>query len=48
MEAKLGLREKVYDLAPHTDITGARCHPGLVPSLLGVPASELLNRLFAN
>ena len=26
-----------------TNILGARCHPGLASSLLGVPASELLN-----
>jgi AraC-like DNA-binding protein len=31
-------------LPPHTEIIGARCHPGLAPSLLGIPASELLNR----
>ncbi len=32
------------NLAPGTRILGARCHPGLASSLLGVPASELLNR----
>jgi AraC-like DNA-binding protein len=31
-------------LAPDTMIVGARCHPGLAPSLLGLPASELLNQ----
>lgn len=31
-------------LAPGTSIIGARFHPGLAPSLLGVPASDLLNR----
>ena len=31
------------DLPPGTNILGARCHPGLASSLLGVPASELLN-----
>jgi hypothetical protein len=31
-------------LAPGTMIVGARCHPGLAPSLLGLPASELLNQ----
>ena len=31
-------------LAPGTKIIAARCHPGLTASLLGVPASELLNR----
>ena len=31
-------------LAPSTNIIGARFHPGLAPSLLGVPASDLLNR----
>jgi len=34
----------VVALAPHTNIIGARCHPGLAPTLLGIPASELLNR----
>ncbi len=34
----------VAPLAPGTNIIGARCHPGLVASLLGVSASELLNR----
>jgi AraC-like DNA-binding protein len=34
----------VAPLAPGTKIIGARCHPGLVPSLLGIPASELLNQ----
>jgi AraC-like DNA-binding protein len=34
----------VAHLAPGTNIIGARCHPGLAPSLLGIPASELLNR----
>lgn len=33
----------VASLLPGTMIVGARCHPGLAPSLLGVPASELLN-----
>ena len=32
------------NLAPGTNILGARCHPGLASSLLGMPASELLNR----
>jgi hypothetical protein len=31
-------------LAPGTMIVGARCHPGLAPGLLGLPASELLNQ----
>lgn len=31
-------------LAPGTNIIGARCHPGLVRSIVGIPASELLNR----
>ena len=31
------------NLPPGTNILGARCHPGLASSLLGVPASELLN-----
>jgi hypothetical protein len=31
-------------LTPGTMILGARCHPGLAPSLLGLPASELLNQ----
>lgn len=31
-------------LAPGTMILGARCHPGLAPSVLGLPASELLNQ----
>jgi len=31
-------------LAPGTNILGARCHPGLASGLLGMPASELLNR----
>jgi AraC-like DNA-binding protein len=34
----------VAPLAPGTNIIGARCHPGLAPSLLGMPAAELLNR----
>lgn len=34
----------VADLPPGTNILAARCHPGLASSLLGVPASELLNR----
>ncbi len=34
----------VADLAPGTNIIGARCHPGLASTLLGVPASELLNQ----
>lgn len=33
----------VARLPPGTKILGARCHPGLAPSLLGLPASELLN-----
>jgi len=35
----------VARLAPGTIITGARCHPGLAPSLLRLPASALLNQL---
>jgi AraC-like DNA-binding protein len=31
-------------LAPGTMIVGARCQPGLAPSLLGLPASQLLNQ----
>ena len=31
-------------LAPGSMIVGARCHPGLAPGLLGLPASQLLNR----
>ena len=31
-------------LAPGTIIIGARCHPGLAPSLLRLPASALLNQ----
>jgi AraC-like DNA-binding protein len=31
-------------LAPGTIILGARCHPGLAPGVLGLPASELLNQ----
>jgi hypothetical protein len=31
------------NLPPGTNILGARCHPGLASTLLGVPASELLN-----
>jgi AraC-like DNA-binding protein len=34
----------VARLAPGTMIVGARCHPGLAPGLLGLPASELLNQ----
>jgi AraC-like DNA-binding protein len=34
----------VANLPPGTDILGARCHPGLASGLLGMPASELLNR----
>lgn len=34
----------VAHLAPGTNIIGARCHPGLASSLLGMPASELLNQ----
>jgi AraC-like DNA-binding protein len=30
-------------LPPGTNILGARCHPGLASTILGVPASELLN-----
>lgn len=33
----------VARLVPGTNIIGARCHPGLAPSLMGLPASELLN-----
>ena len=33
----------VAPLPPGTKILGARCHPGLASSLLGLPASELLN-----
>jgi AraC-like DNA-binding protein len=34
----------VARLAPGTTITGARCRPGLAQSLLGLPASALLNQ----
>ena len=34
----------VARLAPGTMIVGARCHPGRAPSLLGLPASTLLNQ----
>jgi hypothetical protein len=34
----------VARLAAGTSITGARLHPGRAPSLLGMPASELLNQ----
>jgi AraC-like DNA-binding protein len=34
----------VARFAPGTIIAGARCHPGLAPALLGLPASELLNQ----
>lgn len=34
----------VAHLGPGTNIIGARCQPGLVPSVIGIPASELLNR----
>jgi AraC-like DNA-binding protein len=34
----------VAPLAPGTNIVGARCHPGLMSSLLGMPASELRNQ----
>lgn len=34
----------VANLAPGTNILGARCHPGLASSLLGVPVSKLLNQ----
>jgi AraC-like DNA-binding protein len=34
----------VAALAPGTKIIGARCHPGAASSLLGMPASELLNQ----
>ena len=34
----------VAPLAPGTNIVGARCHPGLAPSLLRLPASALLNQ----
>ncbi len=33
----------VAPLPPGTNIIGVRCHPGLAPSLLGLPASELRN-----
>lgn len=35
----------VANLSPGTNILGARCHPGYASSLLGVPASELLNQI---
>ena len=35
----------VARLAPGTIIVGARCHPGLAPGLLRLPASALLNQL---
>lgn len=34
----------VASLPPGTEILGARCHPGLASEVLGMPASELLNR----
>jgi len=34
----------VATLPSGTNILGARCHPGLASGLLGMPASELLNR----
>jgi AraC-like DNA-binding protein len=34
----------VANLPAGTNILGARCHPGLASGLLGMPASELLNR----
>ncbi len=34
----------VAPLAPGTNIVGARCHPGLMSSLLDMPASELRNQ----
>jgi AraC-like DNA-binding protein len=34
----------VARLGPGTIIVGARCHPGMAPSLLGLPAQELLNQ----
>jgi len=34
----------VANLPPGTNILGARIHPGLASSLLGIPASELLNQ----
>lgn len=37
----------VAQLAPGTKIVGARCHPGTASSLLGMPASELLNQSVA-
>jgi AraC-like DNA-binding protein len=35
----------VAPLAPGTNIIGARCHPGVAPSLLGIAASDLLNQI---
>ena len=40
-------RPYVARLAPGTKIVGARCHPGTASSLLGMPASELLNQSVA-
>ena len=37
-------RPFIANLAPGTNILGARICPGLASSLLGIPASELLNR----
>lgn len=34
----------VAHLSPGTNIIGARCFPGHVPNVLGIPASELLNQ----
>jgi AraC-like DNA-binding protein len=34
----------VAHLPPGTNIIGARCYPGHVPNVLGIPASELLNQ----
>jgi AraC-like DNA-binding protein len=34
----------VAALAPGTTIVGARCHPGLLESVLGMPASEVRNQ----
>ena len=37
-------RPFITNLAPGTNILGARIHPGLASSFLGIPASELLNQ----
>jgi hypothetical protein len=34
----------VAHLPPDTNIVGARCYPGHVPNVLGIPVSELLNQ----